>query len=65
MNTKWMSFGLVLVNKFDTILVEDIGYKPDITRIQKALWAIPINKNLLNGGTGYSTKYPNGALNLE
>ena len=32
---------MVLLNKFDTILVEDIGYKPDITRIQKALWAIP------------------------
>ena len=36
-----------LVDTFDTILVEDIGYKPDITRIQKALWAIPINKNHL------------------
>ena len=39
---------MVLVDKFNTILVEDIGYKPDITRIQEELWAIPINKNHLN-----------------
>ena len=38
---------MVLVNKFDTILAEDIGYKPDIPRIQKPLRAIPINKNHL------------------
>ena len=36
-----------LVNKFDTILVEDIGYKPDTTRMQQALWVIPMNKNHL------------------
>ena len=34
---------MVLVGKFDTILLEDIGYKLDMTRIQKALSAIPIN----------------------
>ena len=45
---------MVLVNKFDTIVVEDIGYKPHTTRpgtvttrIQQELWAIPRNRNHL------------------
>ena len=47
LNTKNECVLMDLVNKFDTILVEDIGYKPDTTRMQQALWVIPMNKNHL------------------